>query len=305
MTATAELDLSAAAAPYRMAGSDSAQTTKAFRQLIDKSLRESMDYHLSVPWDMGVDKTKPAKRFEQTWLYHSSAWQRFTPEQQVEITWLETARDVSMVVNLETLIPQLFSTYMNAHSENMSPEIHEYMMIFEREELMHILAFHRYLRVIGHAKHAKMPYFYQLVDHLLTTPPEVGLVFTLLIEWLAEAKVMMNQTEEVDPLTRALWRAHHIDEVRHIHFGKTIAEAWFAAQPPEATAGIRAKLRETILKMVHAVPAIQPHASFPFPCDMNDPALIDEVRASESYRQVIDARFGEIFAWCRKLGIDL
>lgn len=306
MSDEASETLTASPPPLRIAGSDSSDITKSVKQLIAKSLRSPLDYHDSVPWDLGCDKTKPAKRFDQVWLYNSHVWSTLTEEQKIELTWLEVARDVSMFINLETLIPQLFMTYVNTHGARMSPEIHEYMMVFSREELLHIMMFNRYLNLAGLEKHAKNHYFYKLVDSLLTTTPEVGIVFTLLIEWLAENKVMQStQSDEVDPVTRAMSRAHHIDEIRHLHFGKTIGETWFARTPPEATAEIRAKLREMVMNIVHAVPAIQPYTSFALPCDLADPALIAEVRSADNYKRVVEGRYAEIFAWCRLIGVDL
>lgn len=290
----------------RMAGADNQKTNETIQQLIAKSLREPMDYHRSVPWELGCDKTRPAKRFDQVWLYNTSVWSKLTHEQRTELTWLEAARDISMFINLEQLIPQLFSTYLVSHGSRMSPEIHEYMMVFSREEFLHIMMFNRYLKLADLEKHEKNEFFYKLVEKLLTAEPEVGITFTLLIEWLAECKVMLStQSDEVDPLTRAMTRAHHIEEVRHLHFGKTIAEAWFARTPPEATAEIRAKLRDMILSIVHAVPAIQQYTSFPLPCDLNDPALIEEARSKPHYHEIVQARYGEVFAWVRTIGVDL
>jgi P-aminobenzoate N-oxygenase AurF len=306
MDSVASESIDASPRTSRMAGADDKKTNEIIQQLTAKSLRDQMDYNHSVPWELGCDKTRPAKKFDQVWLYNTSVWSGLTHEQQIELTWLEAARDISMFINLEQLIPQLFSTYLVNHGARMSPEIHEYMMVFSREELLHIMMFNRYLKIAALEKHEKNDFFYKLVEKLLASEPEVGITFTLLIEWLAECKVMLStQSDEIDPLTRAMTRAHHIEEVRHLHFGKTIAEAWFARTPPEATAEIRAKLRDMILSIVHAVPAIQSYASFTLPCDLNDPALIEEARSKAHYHEIVQARYGEVFAWARTIGVDL
>jgi hypothetical protein len=277
---------------------------KVFQQLVDKSLRHTMDYFTSVPWEQGLDKSKPTKRLDKLWLYCSTVWQQLTPEQRVEISWLETARDVSMFINLEHLIPELHSGYAKDFSDSMTREVYEYLMIFSREELMHILVFNKYLRLANMEKHPKIPEFYQLAAWLKTQRPELGITFALVIEWLAECEAMhVSQFEEIDPVTRAMFRQHHLEEVRHVHFGRKIAEAYFAAAPPEESAPSKAALRNLIRTIVHAPPPIAEYASFKFPFDMMDDKVVSEVRSSSHYQQVMRERYGEIFEWGRGLGI--
>src|SRR5438309_8093023 len=95
--------------------------------------------------------------------------------------WREVARDISMFIWLEQRLPPLYVGYINKHRDDIPPHIYEYLMIFSA----------------------------------------VGILYTVLIEWLAELGAMhLARDETIDPLTRQLFIVHHRDEVRHISSGR-------------------------------------------------------------------------------------
>ncbi len=285
---------------------DNTENSKLFSSLIKKSLKDPMDYHNTINWSLGFDKSKPSKRFDQVWLYHSPVWNDLTEEQKIELTWLETARDISMFINLEHLIPELYAGFLRNQPERMTDEVYKYLMIFSREELMHILTFNRYLEESHLPKHPKMDYFYKLADQLQGLRPETGITFTLLIEWLAENKAMISsQSEEVDPLTAELWHAHHEEEIRHIAFGKKIAETYFEHAPEEELSVVREQLAEMVRRIVHATPIVEDYASFALPESTRSDEFSNLVRASTGYKEMIEGRYHDIFDWCESLGISV
>lgn len=272
--------------------------------LVNKSHHAPMDYHNTVHWDRGVDRSKPGKKFETVWGYGSPYWDALTEAQKIELSWLETARDVSVFINLEKILPELLGSYAKRYYETLAPEIEEYLMIFAKEEIMHILTFRRFLALAGLRQHPPIKYFYDLADVLRDKPPEVGLIFTLLIEWCAEEKVIQgSQNDEVDPLTREMYWAHHVDEARHIAFGRHIGERYFQRTPPEKTAQLRGELKEMVHRIMHAVPDVAPYVSFQLPIDLGDAAATDQIRRTPHYQSQIEERYGDVLRWCRKVGI--
>ncbi|MEZ5840427.1 MAG: diiron oxygenase [Hyphomicrobiales bacterium] len=285
--------------PHHLSESD-----KVVSALVRKSHDAPMDFHKTVNWALGADRSRPGKKFETVWGYGSPYWDALTDEQRIEVSWLETARDVSVFINLEKILPELLGSYTKRYYESLAPEVEEYLMIFAKEEIMHILTFRRYLAAAGLRQHPPIKYFYDLADVLRESPPEVGLIFTLLIEWCAEEKAIQgSQHDEVDALTREMYWAHHMDEARHIAFGRHVAERYFERTPAAQTAELRGKLKEMVLRIMHAVPDIAPYASFALPIDLADDEAVNAVRQTPHYQSQIEDRYGSILKWCGKVGI--
>lgn len=287
--------------------SPSEESKHLFTRIINTSHRKYIDLNSFLPWEGGVDKTRPPKDMNQLWI-HGTRWaDELTDEQKLETAWLETARDASMFIHLEHVIPTVYSGYVADYREDLDPLVYEYLMIFSREELTHIMAFQRYLKL------AELPWFprpgsyAELSQKLPKMRPEIGILFTLLIEWTAELAVVHGtQGEAVDPLTRTLFREHHVEEIRHIAFGKKIGEEYFERAPAPEAAQTREHLRNLIHGM-HRVynynPDIARFTSFDFPIRTDDEAAIAAVQTSEANEALNAVRFKEIRAWCKDVGI--
>jgi hypothetical protein len=278
-----------------------------FNRLITSSHRKYIDLNSFLPWDNGVDKSKPSKKLDQIWLYGTPWADQLSEEQLLETAWLETARDASMFIHLEHIIPDVYAGYVADYREKLDPSVYEYLMIFSREELTHIMAFQRYLKIAGLPWYPRPGSYAALAAQLPKMRPEVGILFTLLIEWTAELAVMYcTQSPEVDPLTQQLFREHHIEETRHIVFGKRIGEVYFERAPKEEATEVRTHLRN-LLNGLHKVFSynsdIARYTSFHFPIQPQDSAAIEAVQTSEHNRALNEVRFKEILDWCRQLKI--
>lgn len=303
MTATQELPLFASKENVRVIGS-----------MVTSSHRSPMTVEGVLNWEgPGVNKLLPPKMPTASWIYGTRFWDALTDEQRMELLWLENARDISMFIALEQYLPPIYMSYLIAFGDKLPPEVEEYMMIFSKEELVHTLMFRRYM------SQAKLPRFviperpgYQPVMHMLehspkTTPPIIGVMWTLVIEWAAELNAMHGtQVDEVDPFTRAMFRAHHIDEVRHITFGKRIVEDFFATKSEEQKNYVRKLMGPAIKDVFNEfkfTEQICDMTSFKFPFSSDDGAAIQEVRESANNQRLQKERFGEMEAWLRELGI--
>jgi len=280
---------------------------KIFKRIIDVSYSDYIDVEKSLNWEMGVDRTKMPKAESHMWLYGTKYFDMLTPEQKLEMAWMEVARDVSLFIHFEQLIPDIFSSYINKYKHQLNRQIYEYMMIFEREELTHILMFHRFLEA------AKLPWFGmpqgfdELAKKLPDMAPEEGLIYSLFIEWTSENAVLASVRDaDCDPLTDQLWRVHHSEEARHIAFGKKIGESFFEDGDPERVKTCQVQFG-ALVKQMHYVynfnPEIAEQLSFDLPFDVNDNSIIHEIRTSDHNVALNEERFGSIYSWSKAQGI--
>ncbi|KVC86738.1 hypothetical protein BGV71_10555 [Burkholderia ubonensis] len=277
--------------------------------LIRASHRSPMSLEDVLPWGDGIDKSKLPKRKDGGWIYGTGQWKALTGDQQRELLWKELARDISMFIWLEQSLPPLYVGYVNKYPFELHPEVYEYLMIFSKEEITHTLMFRRYMKMAGLPLYSPPKGFYaQFTQQLPTLHPAVGILSTLMIEWGAELNAMyLTQRDDVDPLTRKMFHAHHVEEARHIAFGKRVIESFFASTPAEVLAPIRAQFAQTYRNFREEITFnrdIALHTSFSFPIDVTDDTAVAEVRNSENNRRLNAERMGEMDRWFAQLGIS-
>jgi hypothetical protein len=286
---------------------DAAKHHRTFNTLIRASHTNYIDLETFLPWEAGVDKSKPPKKMDQLWIHATPYEEQLTPEQRLEVAWLETARDLSMFIHLEHFLPYLYGGYLNQYKDELDKKVYEYLMLFAREELTHILAFRRFMQLADLPLFAPPTTWSPFTNALTTLRPEVGVLSTLIIEWMAELAAMHGtQSSEVDPLTRQLFSAHHNEEIRHITFAKAIGSGFFQNATAAEAQEVRQFLGTVIKGLVAAFtynPEISAFTSFEFPVRPDDQTAIDRVRSSEANRQLNETRFRKLFDWCRKYGI--
>jgi len=274
--------------------------------LIAKSHAAPMDLNSVIPWELGVDRQGVPKRIEHCWIHGTPHFDTLTDAQRHEVLWLENARDVSMFILLEQTLPPLYMGYLNAHPGALAPDVHEYLMIFSKEEIVHTLMFRRYMKM------AQLPLYgppdglhEMLTVQLPQMHPVAGIIATLLLEWVAELSAMyVSQDDVVDPLTRRMFHEHHMEEARHIAFGRWVGESFFEHAPATSAAQMRQMMRGLMDRLVPQFtynPEIARHTSFAFPIARDDQAAIDAVRNSAASRLLNEQRFAPLFAWLRKV----
>jgi hypothetical protein len=275
--------------------------------LIEKSHVTPMDLNTVVPWDLGVNRQGLPKKMEHCWIYGTPQFDSLTEAQRHEVLWLENARDVSMFIMLEQTLPPLYMGYLNAHLNALSPDIYEYLMIFSKEEIVHTLMFTRYMKM------AQLPLFAPpdglhelLTQQLPKMHPVAGIISTLIIEWVAELSAMyVSQDEVVDQLTREMFYQHHVEESRHIAFGRWVGESFFEHAGEAEAAQMRQLMRGLTARLIPQFtynPEIAKHTSFAFPIACDDHVLIEEVRNSAASQALNEKRFAPVYAWLRKVG---
>ncbi len=286
---------------------DAGEHRVLFAKLIKASHGSYIDLNTTIPWALGADRSKLPKAEDHMWLYGTPYFERLTEAQKREMAWLEVARDASMFIHFEQIIPPTYSGYVNQLKGRLDPTVYEYLMLFAREELTHILMFHRYLETAGLPWYGLPESYAQLAKKLPSMAPEVGVLYTLLIEWTAEnAVVAAVARADVDPLTKTMWTQHHKEETRHIVFGKQIGEEYFRRAKPEEAQVTRAHLR-ALVGQLHYVynynPEIARYLSFELPFDGADPKQEHLIRSSAHNVRLNAVRFADIVEWCKKVGI--
>lgn len=283
----------------------SVKSEQRLRKLIDHSHEQPMNFADCIDWHLGIDRQLPPKNPKHSWIFGTPFHDELSEEQRHEVLWLETARDVSMFISLEQTLPVLYVGYLNRYEGRFAPDIYEYLMIFSKEEIVHTLVFKEYM------KRAGLPLFpgegsaAVFLGELPNRPPVQGILYTLLIEWLAELGAMFSsQSALVDPLTRQLFHRHHIDEARHIAFARDIVEAHFACAPEAELVKLRELGRTHVERLVPYYTYnrhIARLTSFDFPVRSEDD--IAAVANSEANAALNEKRFAPMFAWMRNLGM--
>lgn len=281
------------------------KSAKTIEQLIIKSHERPLDVNGAIPWGMGVDKCCPPKDLKQLWIYGTPYYDQLTPSERLETAWIETARDVSMFINLEQFLPPLYMGYVNRYGRSLPAQVFEYLMVFSKEEIVHTMMFRRYMQLAGLPQFRAPAAYAKLVALLPELHPCVGILATLVVEWVAElGAIHATQGEDVDPLTRDMFKQHHFDEVRHIGFASRVVEDYFGAASDAELKRIRQLFRRLIPKILDAYrynPEVAEHTRFKFPVAADDVDAIASIRKSHHNQQLDVMRFKDMINWFKKL----
>jgi hypothetical protein len=278
------------------------------RKLIQFSHRSFMDVDGVLPWSNGVDRSLPPKDEKTSWLYGTRYWDALSEKQRLELLWAECARDVSMFIWLEQTLPPLYVGYINTYQEALSKEVYEYLMIFSKEEIVHTLMFRRFLKLAGLDIYTppSSPYV-SLLARLPRLHPAIGMLWTLTLEWAAElAAIHGTQGDQVEPLVRGMFHAHHVEELRHITFGRRVIESFFNTASRAEQKIVRTQFSPVLRNLYDMMtfnPEIATHVSFAFPADVNDADVVKEIRQSPNNLKVNEERFKEQRDWFIDLGL--
>ncbi len=276
--------------------------------LINNSHEKPMDLNTVLPWKGGIDKNVLPKKPEHCWIYGTPHFDALTKAQLNEVLWLENARDVSMFITLEQTLPPLYMGYLNSFSERLSPEAEEYFMIFSKEEIVHSLVFKRYLKLANLPRFPPPPNLFEmLMVHVPKMHPVAGVMTTLMIEWVAELSAMyLSQTDGIEPFTREMNYQHHIDEARHIAFGRYVGESFFEKASKEDAKMVREQMQMVMKHLIPQFtynPEIANFTSFKFPIAVDDIEQIELVRNSPANAALNEKRFAPLYTWLKKLEI--
>jgi hypothetical protein len=281
--------------------------------MIKTSHRSPMLLGHVLPWAEEIDRSALPKLIDTSWIYGTEYWAQLSDKQRLEVLWLESARDVSYFIALEQYLPPMYMGYLTAFGSALAPEIEEYMMIFSKEEIVHTQMFRRYMDQAGLPsfvipQRAGLAKVMHLLEHEpRSLPPIVGVLWTLVLEWAAELNAIHGtQAEGIEPFTKKMFWAHHVDEVRHITFGRRLVEDYFASKNAEELAPIRKLLKPAVSEVLEEfkfTEQICDLTSFEFPIQKTDLEAIRAIRASDNNTRLNEVRFKDIHQWLKQLDL--
>jgi len=273
--------------------------------LTERSHHSHMDLNTALPWSQGIDKGLYPKRPDTCFIYGTAAWDALTPEQRLQLAWDETVRDVSMFIWLEQTLPPLYVGFINKQGHLLPDYLKDYLLVFSKEEIVHIQVFRRYMEMLGLPLYGAPPGLHELcVEKLPTMHPVVGILCTLLLEWVAENGAQhCVASDAVDPLTRRLFRAHHREELRHIAFARWVVSALAPQLPAPEQARLR-QFTETLVERLfpqYTINAeIATRVPFPLGFTLDDETALHAARYSPNNLRINDERFSPIIRWVRE-----
>jgi len=218
------------------------------RQMTKASQKFFYDPTTKLEWPESLDSSEWTMTPELVSLYGTELWDEMSEEQQKKLAFYEAAGFYSLILNGERPLLEGMSHRMYTFEKNL--DVTEYMHHFLDEENKHMMMFSAYLRrYVGKVYPEKKIAF----------PREMAkggedlsfLAKVLVVEELSDYyNVVMANDERLPPICRDLNRVHHVDEARHIHFGRNyIRHVWERFTPDwseEDVAAYRAWLLEYV-----------------------------------------------------------
>lgn len=252
-----------------------------------------------------VDRTVPPKREDHCWIYGTPQWEALTPEQRIELLWLEHAHTISTLIWFKEDLTPLYTRFLAKYGERISPEVREYMTAFCEEEAVHTRMFRRYLDAAGLPLYAR-PDLLGLIPMIEKVHPIAGIFCTYLVQGTIEEAAVLQDAEDLDPQTRRVMRRHHLAEARHLAFGKWLCESMLeeASHATKMRVGhlTRGYMGAAIRRLTYH-PEISQYLSFDLGVDPNDIETLERIRRSENNTRLNQERYGPMLDWVRRLGI--
>jgi hypothetical protein len=273
--------------------------------LTEHSHHSHINLNTSVRWSLGVDQGVWPKRQDACWIYGTPAWDALTPAQRLEMAWAETARDVSMFIWLEQALPPLYMGYINKQGHLLQDYMKDYLLVFSKEEIVHIQVFRRYMELTGLRPFNPPEGFYELyVERLPQLPPLIGILATLLVEWVAENTAQHAvSSKAVDPLTRQMFILHHREELRHISFARWVVGSLVADLHPAERSAMRS-FTEPVIDRVIRQSSVNRQLAVKVPFDVgfryDDEIAVEAARRTPNNLRINAERYGPVLAWLRK-----
>jgi hypothetical protein len=188
------------------------------RQMTRASQKFFYDPTAKLEWPKEFDRNDWAMTPELISLYGTPAWDEMSEQQQKNLSFFEAAGFYSLILNGER--PLLEGMSHRIYTFEKSLDVTEYMHHFMDEENKHMMMFSGYLRrYVGKVYPEKKIAFAR--EFAKGGEDLSFLAKVLVVEELSDYyNIMMAADERLPQITRDLNRVHHVDEARHVRFGR-------------------------------------------------------------------------------------
>jgi len=188
------------------------------KKLSEASVRMAWDVYSAFQWPESLTGHEWMMSPELTSLYGTPLWDGLSEDQRRLLSKWEVGNFFSLVLQGER--PLVQGLVHRLYSKRTPEDVTEYLHHFVDEENKHMVMFgtfcRRYLGKIYPEK--------KIITPAKMTREEEEIVFyckVLVVEELGDYyNVFMQKDERLHPIVRELNRVHHIDEARHLAFGR-------------------------------------------------------------------------------------
>lgn len=210
----------------------------------------------AVPFGTAV-ASWPAARDPDAWytspelvsLYGTHAGQQLSPEQLRELAFFEAVNFCSLNIYGERFLLEGLSSRLHRRDHAATSD---YLQHFLDEENKHLFYFATFCR-----RFAGKIYSHAVVafprEH---APGEEDFLFFAKALCFEEVVDYYNRRMASDvrlaPIAREINRMHHLEETRHLAFGRSIVRALFVKHSPSWSIEIRARVRDALLGFLAA-----------------------------------------------------
>lgn len=279
----------------------SGATLSHVHTLLRKSDERPLEVRTAIPWDLGINRDRPAKALSQLWMYGTPFHELLSPQRRIDMSWLEIARDVSWLIKLKECMASLHASYPNRYRRSIPTVVQEYLLVQSKEDIVHVLMLNRYMRMAGLPTFKHFPAFERISALLPEMHPCIAIVCNLVLTWLIDASIMYaTDGSDIDVLTREMFKLHHAEKVRHLDFSRHLIEDYFSENSKEDRQRVRQILGWIIPEMFSSYrfsPEIATHTSFEFPVDTRKQDMVRAIRQS-AHNELLDReRFKALDSW--------
>ena len=215
-------------------------------RLTRASRKKFWDVYNAFSWPDALTEGAWALPPELISIYGTAAYDALDEAQRRRLALYELGNFFSLVLQGER--PLVQGLVHRLYSKSNSQEITEYLHHFVDEENKHMVMFgefcHRYIGKVYPEKKISLPREYAKGEEEVAFFCKV-----MVVEELGDYyNLAIEKDERVDPLVREINKVHHIDEARHLAFGRLYLQELFeryrGGWSSEQTASFRGWLAE-------------------------------------------------------------
>jgi hypothetical protein len=251
------------------------------------------DVYTKFEWPDKLDWTEWAMSPELVSLYGTPAWDALDESQRRKLAFYECGGFFSLILHGERPLLEGMSHRLYTTEKDLT--VTEYMHHFLDEENKHMIMFSTFLR-----RYFGKVYPEKKVAH--ARPQAKGedeIAFfakVLVVEELSDVyNLTMANDERLAPIVRAVNHTHHMDEARHIHFGRVYLKQQWDKFTPAWSDAEKESFRSWLVDYINASwrdfysPYVYRDAGVPDPYEVREAALASPVcrahrqRCSQKY----------------------
>lgn len=203
-------------------------------RLAGASRRKIWDVYSAFDWPEALEQGLWCMPPELVSIHGTPAWEALDEAQRLKLSLFEIGNFFSLVLQGER--PLVQGLVHRLYLKSSSRDVTEYLHHFVDEENKHMVMFgefcNRYIGKVYPEKKISLAREYGKGEEEVAFFCKV-----MVVEELGDYyNVLIDRDERCEPLVRKLNRVHHVDEARHLAFGRVYLAELFARYAPEWSA---------------------------------------------------------------------